>query len=184
MQTQSNIDAREPQHSKSIEQEIIGQIPQLRAFSRSLCRNRQTAEDIAQKTLAKAWRLRASPVLGSNVRAWLFMLLRNEFYSRNGIVNYEGEWDAPQDGQRWATDLSDTMQALRELPARQREALILVGAAGFSYYETAQICGIPVGTAKSRTARARLAVAAILEERAPMTPISSSQTDQHAVLHQ
>ncbi len=71
--------------------------------------------------------------------------------------------EAPADEQQWAVELSDTVLALYRLPAAQREALVLIGAAGFSYEEAAQICGTPIGTTKSRVARARTAITAMLE---------------------
>jgi RNA polymerase sigma-70 factor, ECF subfamily len=106
-----------------------------------------------------------------NFKAWLFTILRNEFYSHCRRVSREGVWDedmaerieAPADEQQWAVELSDTVLALYRLPATQREALVLIGAAGFSYKEASQICGIPLGTTKSRVARARAAITAILE---------------------
>lgn len=155
----------------SFERELVGLIPALRAFSRSLCRNRQLAEDIAQEGLAKAWRSRTSFEHGSNLKAWLFTILRNEFYSHCRRASREGIWDeeraacieALADEQQWALELSDTVLALYRLPTAQREALVLIGAAGFSYEEAARICGTPIGTTKSRVARARTAITAMLE---------------------
>jgi RNA polymerase sigma-70 factor (ECF subfamily) len=163
----------------SFEQEMIALIPQLRAFSRSLCRNRHTAEDMAQQALTNAWRSRARFERGSNLKAWLFVILRNEFYSHCRRMRRESAIDldqakhleAPADQQLWAMHLSDTVKALHALPSAQREALTLVGAAGFSYAEAAQICGTPVGTIKSRVTRARSAIAAILD-----TDASANQT--------
>jgi RNA polymerase sigma-70 factor (ECF subfamily) len=168
---QSRVETGTPQILWSFERELVGQIPTLRAFSRSLCRNRQLAEDIAQEALVRAWRSRASFERGSNLKAWLFTILRNEFYSHCRRANREGVWDedmaarieAPADEQQWAVELSDTVLALYRLPATQREALVLIGAAGFSYKEAAQICGTPIGTTKSRVARARTAITEMLE---------------------
>lgn len=170
-QAPSHAETRTPQISWSFERELIGLIPTLRAFSRSLCRSRQFAEDIAQEALTKAWRSRASFEHGSNLKAWLFSILRNEFYSHCRRARREGIWDedmaarieAPADEQQWAMELSDTVLALYRLPAAQREALVLIGAAGFSYEEAAHICGTPIGTTKSRVARARAAITAMLD---------------------
>jgi RNA polymerase sigma-70 factor (ECF subfamily) len=158
----------------SFEQQMIGLIPQLRAFSRSLCRNPHTAEDVAQQALTNAWRSRDRFERGSNLKAWLFVILRNEFYShcrrsrRESALNLDQveHLEAPADQQLWAMHLSDTVKALHTLPPAQREALTLVGAAGLSYKEAAQICGTPVGTIKSRVTRARSAIAAILDTEA------------------
>lgn len=182
MQTQSPTEVRSPLLAWSFERELVGQIPALRAFSRSLCRNRQLSEDIAQEALAKAWRSRGKFEQG-NLKAWLFTILRNEFYSHCRRISRESAWDedlaeripAPPDEQQWAVELSDTVQALYKLPAAQREALVLIGAAGFSYQEAAEICGVPIGTAKSRVARARAAIAAILEDG----PLSTSHDNEH-----
>ena len=103
---------------------------------------------------------------GTNMRAWLFVILRNQFLSQMRRSRFKGEWDegvaertlstpAHQDHQM---QLSDLQRALMRLPAAQREALILVGAGGFSYEEAASICDCAIGTVKSRVARARVAL--------------------------
>ena len=177
--TTADLNAIEPPtiaKAWSFEQEMIGLIPQLRAFSRSLCRNRHTAEDVAQQALTNAWRSRDHFERGSNLKAWLFVILRNEFYSHCRRIKRESAIDldqaehleAPADQQLWVMHLSDTVQALHKLPCGQREALILVGAAGFSYQEAAQICGTPIGTIKSRVTRARSAIATMLDSDAPV----------------
>lgn len=183
-QVQSSIEAHALQCSTSFDQELVAHIPQLRAFSRSLCRNRQAAEDLARETLAEAWRTRASFKRGSNLKAWLFAVLRNEFQShchRDSDWDLTGRTEAPAHERRCAEEISETIQALRNLPTPQREALVLVGAAGCSYQEAAQICGIPVGTAKSRSSRARAAVAAILESGLRPAHTSMSSESQSAV---
>lgn len=182
-QVQSSIEADARQRSISFDQELIAQIPQLRALSRSLCRNRQTAEDLARDTLVNAWRMRTDFSRGSNLKAWLFTILRNEFHSRSRNAD---DWDVigsiGVSAHEWCADeVSRTVQALQKLPTPQREALILVGAAGCSYREAAQICGIPVGTAKSRASRARVAVAAILESGRRPAQSSTSSAGQSAV---
>jgi RNA polymerase sigma-70 factor (ECF subfamily) len=145
-------------------------IPQLRAFARSLCTHRELAEDMAQSTLAKAWQAHTAFKPGTNLRAWLFTILRNEFYTYRRRSWRQSHWDeikggliaTPAEPQHWALELSDATRGLRELPDGQRESLILVAAAGFSYDEAAEICGVPVGTIKSRVARGRLALADML----------------------
>lgn len=150
---------------------LLELIPFLRAFSRSLCGNRDLADDLAQDALAKAWQARDSFRPGSNLKAWLFTILRNQFYSDRRRAWRQAPWDegaaerlpAPGSAQGWAMQLSDTARALRNLPNEQREALILVGAGGFSYEDAAKICNCAVGTVKSRVARARKALIASLE---------------------
>jgi RNA polymerase sigma-70 factor (ECF subfamily) len=152
-------------------QQLLGLIPFLRAFSRSLCGDRELADDMAQDALAKAWQSRATFRAGSNLKAWLFTILRNQFYSDRRRAWRQAPWDdgaaerMPVAGgeQTWAIQLSDMARALRVLPAEQREALILVGAGGFSYEDAARIANCAIGTVKSRVARARKALSSILE---------------------
>ena len=124
------------------------------------------ADDLAQDALLKAWAARKRYKAGTNMRAWVFVILRNQFLSQMRRSRFKGEWDesvaertlstpAHQDHQMQLTDLQ---RALMRLPPAQREALILVGAGGFSYEEAASICDCAVGTVKSRVARARVAL--------------------------
>jgi RNA polymerase sigma-70 factor (ECF subfamily) len=158
-------------NEKAFQQGLLELVPFLRAFSRSLCGDRETADDLAQEALAKAWQSRDSFRPGSNLKAWLFTILRNQFYSDRRRAWRQAPWDdgaaeripAAKGEQNWAVQLSDTARALQGLPAEQREALILVGAGGFSYEDAAKICHCAVGTVKSRVARARKALIATLD---------------------
>lgn len=160
----------------NFQEDLVALIPRLRTFSRGLCRRQSMAEDLVQETLAKAWRARDSFQLGTNLKAWLFTILRNEFYTHVRRAKRETYWDseaserlpAVEHQQDWAMDLSDTARALGELPPNQREALILVSAGGYSYDDVAKICGTPVGTAKSRVGRARATLRSILEGNIPL----------------
>ncbi|HEY3638831.1 MAG TPA: sigma-70 family RNA polymerase sigma factor [Rhizomicrobium sp.] len=151
--------------------DLLDLIPFLRAFARSLCGNQETADDLAQETLVKAWQARNMFAPGTNLKAWLFTILRNQFYSDRRRAWRQAPWDQdaaeriPGAGaeQSWAAELSDTARALSQLSDEQREALILVGAGGFSYEDAAAICRCAVGTVKSRVARARKSLIAILE---------------------
>jgi len=166
--------------SPDFKAELLGLIPFLRAFARSLCGNQESADDLAQETLVKAWQSRDTFIPGTNLKAWLFTILRNQFYSDRRRAWRQAPWDQeaaeriPGGGneQSWAAELSDTARALRCLSDEQREALILVGAGGFSYEDAARICACAVGTVKSRVARARKALIAILEgeDKLPSIP--------------
>jgi RNA polymerase sigma-70 factor (ECF subfamily) len=147
-------------------------IPHLRAFGRSLSGNRDTADDLVQETLLKAWAARKRFQAGTNMRAWTFIILRNLYLSQMRRARFKGEWDdlaadrllaAPASQDRHV-ELADMQRALMHLPQPQREALILVGAGGFAYEEAAEICGVAVGTIKSRVARGRVALEALLTE--------------------
>ncbi len=145
-------------------------IPHLRAFGRSLSGSRDLADDLVQETLLKAWAARKRFQAGTNMRAWTFIILRNLFLSQMRRARFKGEWDeltaakilAAPAGQDKHIELGDMQRALLELPQPQREALILVGAGGFAYEEAAEICGCAVGTIKSRVARGRVALEALL----------------------
>jgi RNA polymerase sigma-70 factor (ECF subfamily) len=164
--------------SSEFQRELVALIPHLRRFSRALCGRRAIAEDMAQEALAKAWRSRDSFEPGTNLKAWLFTILRNEFCSHARRGWRETHWDsakgesiaAPANEQEWEMYLSDAARALGGLSDGQREALILVGAGGFSYEDAAEICGTAMGTVKSRVARARIALSKILDGDKPLPP--------------
>lgn len=168
-------DAHQPHATLSDEafKHELGQvIPHLRAFGRSLSGNRDLADDLVQETLLKAWAARARFQAGTNMRAWTFIILRNLFLSQMRRARFRGEWDeltanrilaAPASQDRHV-ELADMQRALLHLPRPQREALILVGAGGFSYEEAAEICDCAVGTIKSRVARGRVALETLLAE--------------------
>lgn len=156
-------------------QQLIASIPKLRAFAQSLAAHADQADDLVQETLMKAWHHQSSFQHGTNLRAWLFTILRNEFFSQlrkrrreveDGDGNYAEGVTTPGD-QEAQLDVSDLRLALRQLPDDQREAVILVGASGFSYQEVADICGVPVGTVKSRVNRARTKLSTLLGYATP-----------------
>src|SRR6201992_1253163 len=158
-------------NSDDFKTELLGLVPFLRAFARSLCGNQEIADDLAQETLVKAWQAREMFAPGTNLKAWLFTILRNQFYSDRRRAWRQAPWDqeaaeripGSAGEQSWAAELSDTARALSCLSDEQREALILVGAGGFSYEDAAAICKCAVGTVKSRVARARKALMEILD---------------------
>jgi RNA polymerase sigma factor (sigma-70 family) len=162
---------REVLSDADFKRELAAVLPHLRAFGRSLSGNRDVADDLVQETLLKAWAARARFQAGTNMRAWTFIILRNHYLSQMRRARFRGEWDdltaerllAAPAGQDKHVELSDMQRALLQLPQPQREALILVGAGGFAYEEAADICGVAVGTIKSRVARGRAALEQILE---------------------
>jgi len=152
-------------------QELVGLIPHLRAFARTLCGDATAADDLAQDAMLKAWDARASYQMGTNMKAWTFMILRNQFYSEKRRSWRQSQLDQEAaertlvavDDPEAPVALDELRMALLTLPDEQREALILVGAGGFAYEEAAEICGCAVGTVKSRVSRARRALHAALE---------------------
>jgi RNA polymerase sigma-70 factor (ECF subfamily) len=164
--------APQPPHDDAeFRAELLNLIPFLRAFARTLCGDRDEADDLCQEALVKAWQSSASFERGTNLKAWLFMILRNHFYSVRRRGWRQRPWDesvaahtpTTQGSQTANLNLQDLSRAMRGLPDEQREALILVGAGGFSCEEASRICGCAVGTIKSRVARARKALIAALE---------------------
>jgi RNA polymerase sigma-70 factor (ECF subfamily) len=156
-------------------EEVVGMIPALRAFAWSICHNRSDADDLVQDTLIKAWTNRDKYAPGTNLQAWLFTILRNTYYTqlnrrRREVRDETGEYAATlkcPPTQDWTLAMRDLQAALGELPAEHREALILVGAAGLSYEEAAEICGCALGTVKSRVNRARAKLLKIMDADTP-----------------
>ena len=157
--------------STGFKDDLLGAIPSLRAFAVSLSQNADKADDLVQETLVKAWDKQTSFQPGTNLKAWLFTILRNEFYSQ---MRKRGREVQDSDGimtgrlaihpsQHGLLDLEDFRAALELLPEDQREAIILIGASGFSYEEAAEICDCAVGTIKSRVSRARARLQEILK---------------------
>jgi len=143
--------------------DVIAMIPALRAFAWSLSHNASDADDLVQDTLIKAWTNREKFEVGTNLRAWLFTILRNTYYTsmvrrRREVRDEDGAYAATltaAPSQDWSVAVSALEAALNRLPDEHREALILVGGAGLTYEEAAEICGCALGTIKSRVNRAR-----------------------------
>jgi RNA polymerase sigma-70 factor (ECF subfamily) len=158
------------QNERNFKREMLAALPNLRAFAISLIRSRDKADDLVQDTIMKAWAKQDSYQTGTNMRAWLVTILRNEFYSQirkagREVQDTDGAYTSrlsvPPE-QNGSVDLQDFRHALAQLPDDQREAILLVGASGFAYEEAAEICGCPVGTIKSRVSRARLRLQELL----------------------
>jgi len=149
---------------------LVEHLPALRGFAMSLTRNPSAADDLVQDCIIKAWTKFDKFEPGTNLRAWLFTILRNTFYSdrrkaKREVQDIDGALaerlsQKPDHDGRLA--LKDFWVAFAQLPVEQREALILVGALGFSYEDSAQTCGCAVGTIKSRTNRGRARLAELM----------------------
>ncbi|HTT01372.1 MAG TPA: sigma-70 family RNA polymerase sigma factor [Steroidobacteraceae bacterium] len=158
-----------------VTEEMVSLVPQLHTFARSLCRDGVRADDLVQEALLRAFDNIERFKPGTNLKAWLFTIVRNEHYSQLRRRKFEAH-DIPSDllpepsvppDHDGELELRDLNRALTALSPGQRAALILVSASGFSYEEAATICGCAVGTIKSRVARARTALLQMLEGRMP-----------------
>lgn len=174
--------------------ELQEHLPAMRAFAISLTRNNATADDIVQDALVKAWTNIDRFERGSNMRAWLFTILRNTYYStyrksKREVADVDGVFTknvAEKPAHDGHIQMAEFRRALDTLPVEQREALLLVGASGFSYEEAAEMCGVALGTIKSRINRARAQLAIILDhgddgvseltDDATMSVLSASNT--------
>jgi RNA polymerase sigma-70 factor (ECF subfamily) len=154
----------------SMREAVLAAVPSLRAFAISLSGNVDRADDLVQETLLRALVNIDSFEPGTNLSAWLFTILRNLFRSeyrkrRREVEDGDGTYAESlksQPEQEARVEFREFRAALAKLPSDQREALILVGASGFSYEEAAGICGCAVGTIKSRVNRARTRLAELM----------------------
>ena len=165
--------------------QLVGIIPQLRVFARGLCSGRSIADDLVQDALTRAWSARASFEAGTNFRAWMYMILRNQFYTTVRKLSRMVPWD-PEAAERilvepasqeWQVEVAAVTTALQKISPEQREVLLLVGANGLSYEEAAEIVGCAVGTIKSRLARGRTALKAVMEGEEPAVEGRSGQSE-------
>lgn len=170
-QTGVSEERNPPLSDRDFKRALTDVTPHLRAFARALCGCRDRADDLAQETLLRAWAARDRYSAGTNFKAWTFTILRNHFYSEARRNRFHGEYDeltaerilrAPA-SQESTVELSDVLRALSVIPKNYREALILVAAGNLSYEEIARICGIALGTVKSRICRARAMLTHVLE---------------------
>jgi RNA polymerase sigma-70 factor (ECF subfamily) len=171
MSSGDRVGDADPNRDEAFRTELVSLIPHLRAFARTLCGDPTAADDLAQDAMLKAWDARNSFEIGTNMKAWTFMILRNQFYSEKRRSWRQSQLDQEAaertlvavDDPEAPVALDELRQGLAMLPPEQREALILVGAGGFAYEEAAAICDCAVGTVKSRVSRARRALQGILE---------------------
>ena len=154
---------------------LLAAIPRLRAFAIGLCGTTEMADDLVQETVLRAWSNQLSFQLGTNMMAWLYVILRNAFYAefrkrRHEVADIDGQHAATlvtAPAQEGHIEFKELRAALLKLPPDQREALLLVGSSGLSYEEAARICACAVGTMKSRVSRGRVRLAALLVSEAP-----------------
>lgn len=165
-------------------------LPALRAFAISLCGSTSAADDLVQDTIVKAWTNIDKFQPGTNMRAWLFTILRNTFFSvkrkhKREVPDSDGIhagrlYDKPAHDGRLA--FNDFRKAFNQLSPEHREVLILAGASGFSYEDVAEMTGVAVGTVKSRVNRARARLCELLGLQAGEDPISGADGATIAVL--
>jgi RNA polymerase sigma-70 factor (ECF subfamily) len=153
--------------------ELLAAVPELRAFAFSLTSNWDRADDLVQETLLRAWSNKDKFQHGTKLKAWLFTILRNVLYSehrkRRREISDDGSYSAQvraHPDQQAHLDYADFLRALHKIPVLHREALLLIGAEGMSYEEAAEVCGVPVGTIKSRVNRAREKLGHLLQAEA------------------
>ncbi len=158
-------------HEDSFSAHLVAIIPTLRAFAGSLSRRPELVDDLVQEALVKAWAARFSFEPGSNFKAWMFTIVRHQYYTMYRKKRCSMPWD-PEAAERLLVceasqighlELAELVCGLQTLPACQRDALILVGLDGCCYEDVAQILGCALGTAKSRVARGRIALRKYLE---------------------
>src|SRR5882762_9095683 len=163
--------------------DMVALVPQLHTFARSLTRDGVRADDLVQEALMRAINNIERFRPGTNLKAWLFTIVRNEHYSQLRRRKFEAhgvdtdllpEPSVPPDHDG-KLELRDLNRALASLSPGQRTALILVSVSGFSYEEAAAICGCAVGTIKSRVARARETLLDMLEGRQPLPAIDNDE---------
>ncbi len=171
--------AREADDSAKVTDDMVALVPQLHTFARSLCHDGVRADDLVQEALLRAFSNLERFTPGTNLKAWLFTIVRNEHYSQLRRRKFEAsdlntellpEPSVPPDHDG-ALELRDLNRALAVLSPGQRTALILVSASGFSYEEAATICGCAVGTIKSRVARARETLLQLLDGKTALQPL-------------
>ena len=152
--------------------DIVALLPDLRAFARFMCREREAADDLVQNTVLAALNKQEQFEPGTNLKGWLFTIMRNRFYSdlrsqRRRPSGVDADQTAPLaavDNPEATVAMKELSSSLWQLSAQAREALILVGAGGFSYEEASRLCGCTVGTLKVRVSRARKQLAQRMNE--------------------
>lgn len=152
--------------------DIEREIPRLRRYARYLARDVDFADDLVQECLARAVANIDRWQRGTNLRAWLFVILRNVYINevRSSSKNRNTTWLDPNHpglaipgAQEARVELVEVHEAFERLADEQREILMLVVVEQLRYEEAATVLDIPIGTVRSRLARARVALRDTLE---------------------
>ncbi len=154
-------------------------IPHVRAYARSLTRNVDSADDLVQDTMVRAWSAREQFTMGTNFKAWVFTILRNRFLDqrrrdrevRERLDDIPDEKRVVAPSQEVVVQFDDMARAFWRLSPHHREILMLVGANGLSYEEAAVVIGCAVGTVRSRLSRARSELQSVLERHDDRVPV-------------
>ena len=176
---------------------IVDLIPALRAFARTFCRVPDDADDLVQETLMKGLANLDKFEPGTRLKSWLFTIMRNTHYTRAkiaareapGLLDCASTRPVSEASQDWSIQSREVHQAIQQLPAHQREVLMLIGVLGVSYEDAADICGCAVGTVKSRLNRGRAGVLEMLGEKSSQAlverrrQLSEGHCDAHAGRH-
>lgn len=178
-----------PSPDWSFVDELEALLPQMRAFARSLCHDATLADDIVQSACLKAWAAAESFDRTAKMRPWILRIVRNEYlqHSRRAWRNVDVESGFLEEAlidNTSAEMLSEASQAVYSLPIKQRDAVILVLAAGLTYEEAGAIMDCSPGTIKSRVSRAR---AVLMDELNGIVPAISNDTPgfaEQSTLHQ
>jgi len=150
-----------------IYRDIEAEIPRLRRYARALARDAATADDLVQDCLARALGKLHLWQDGTDLRAWLFTILHNQYVNQVrrsvregaavGLTETEPLLTRPPHQSR-RLELRDLERALARLPEEQRSVILLVGLEGMRYEEVAAVLGVPLGTVRSRLSRGREAL--------------------------
>jgi RNA polymerase sigma-70 factor (ECF subfamily) len=184
-------EAHARRRSKHLRDQILALLPHLRGFALSLTHDPAKGDDLVQNTILRAWTTLERFQPNTNLEAWLFTILRNNFYSEFRKRRQEVE-DSDcayarrlmvQPEQDFRLFLGDVQRALMCLPLEQREALILIGCQGESYEAAAAICGVAVGTMKSRVIRARSACRVVADGRSARPLFGWADADRYATAY-
>lgn len=170
-QVEATVCAQASSADTQFRNDLVAMTPVLRGFARRLCARQDMADDILQTALMRGWAARDSFTPGTNFRGWMFVILRNQFYTAISKDRYLVSWDpavaermlVQSPSQQHVIHLADVERAIHQLPDKQREVLMLIGVNGASYEEAALRLDCAVGTIKSRLARGREALAILID---------------------